>query len=265
MAPGWRSALSNTRSTSSGPRPHRPARSAGRRSPLASSFPARGAARRPCPAPTTSATTSLRSSAAVRTPVRRSTPPVHRHEKRLRSTRSRWRAPLLLRRGSRPAPTRPSAAMPSSRAIAPTSADVLAEPEQVLHQDRMRRRRSRQPRHDACRQHGPAAQHLLHIVGQRRRALLQPDRAREARRSSRDRSRAGGWPRPTAGAGPAPDVRRRGRLRRWPAVRRRCPTGRSIPDARAARRGPEWSAGAVRRPPRWTPNRPARVTGRPRC
>ncbi len=114
---------------------------------------------------------------------------------------------------------------------------VLAEPEQVLHQHRVRRRRGRQPRHDSCRQHRPAAQHLLDVVGQRRRSLLQPDGAREAGRASRIGRREGGCRRRAAAAGPAPVVRRRGRRHRWPAARRRCPTGRSTPGARAGLRG----------------------------
>ena len=106
-----------------------------------------------------------------------------------------------------PSPRNPTnAARPSARdaELAGDRADVggvLAEPEQVLHQHRVRRRRGRQPRHDPRRQHRPAAQHLLDVIGQWRRPLLQPDRARESGRASRIRCRkvdADGEPRPQA-------------------------------------------------------------------
>ena len=83
---------------------------------------------RPCPAPTTSATTSLRSSATARTRVRRSTPPAHRREKRWRSTRSRWTGTAAPSARKPTSAARPSAAMPSSRAIAPTSAESSPSP-----------------------------------------------------------------------------------------------------------------------------------------
>ena len=68
--------------------------------------------------------------------------------------------------------------------------DVIpGEPEQFLHLHRVRRRRRCKPRHDSRRQHRSAAQNVLDVVGQRRGALLQPDRARERRRTTRIRRR----------------------------------------------------------------------------
>ena len=135
---------------------------------------------------------------------------------------------------------RPSAVMPSSRAM----------------RRRCRRRRPAspsssctrtawvdgvdcQPRHDPGRQHRSAAQNVLGVVGQRRGPLLQPDRARERRRTTRIRSRAGGCRPPGAGADPARDARRHARRRHRRAARRRCPTDRSTPDVRAGPARPE--------------------------
>ena len=72
-----------------------------------------------------------------------------------------------------------SAVIPSSRAIANDVDVVLGESEQFLHPHRMCRRCGSQPRHHAGRQHRPAPQNLLGVVGQRRRPLLQPDRPGE--------------------------------------------------------------------------------------
>ena len=83
---------------------------------------------------------------------------------------------------------------------ASTSTSASAQPEQLLHPHRVRRRRRGQSRDDPGCQHRGAAQHLVGVVGQRPRALLHPDRSRE----SRGRARRPGWWIPTARRGRRP-------------------------------------------------------------
>ena len=101
---------------------------------------------------------------------------------------------------------------------------VAAESEQLLHPHRVRRRRGRQPRHDAGRQHRAAAQDVLDVVGQRRRPLLQPDRAGEA--GSAARVVDGRWM-PTASRGRSPNSGRSA-------------TRTTSPLARSASKMPHW-------------------------
>jgi hypothetical protein len=78
---------------------------------------------------------------------------------------------------------------------------VAGQPEQLLHQAAVRRRRRGQPRQHPRRQHGPAAQHVLGVVGQRLGSLLQPDGARKPGRATiagRGQVDAHGEPRPQA-------------------------------------------------------------------
>ena len=186
MAPGWRSALSNTRSTSAraAAAPARPASGA-----AITARSVRPSSRRS--APTMPRTHDVTDDAA---PVfgQQHVHPLARSTATWASARNALALNAITSAGTAvPSPLEPDqrrTAVGGDAELAGDRADVggvPGEPEQFLHPHRVRRRRGRQPRHDPRRQHRAAAQHLLDVVGQRRRPLLQPDRAGEAGRASR--------------------------------------------------------------------------------
>ena len=239
-----------------GPPPHRPGRPAGPRSPPAASGRVRGAARATMPRThdvTDDGAPIFGSSTYTRSPVE-ATCASARKALALNAITSAGAAVCIAAETDQRRP-----AVGGDAEFAGDRVDVggvlAGQPEQVLHPHGVRRRGGRQPRHDPGREHRAAAQHVLDVVGQR---APNPAAARSFRRSRAGgarRSPADGCRPPAAVAGPTPGARRRGRRHRWRATRRRCPTGRSTPGARAARRGRGWSFRRIVRRDRHLPHR----------